>query len=84
MDGTPYHILIVDDSPEDREAYRRWLGQDPERRYAVRETGSAEEGLLLWIALTMLGWLQWFVLLPWVARKARKATDFLFKRFFAR
>jgi hypothetical protein len=46
--------------------------------------GMHEEGLLLWIALTLLGWLQWFVLLPGLARKARQATDFLFKRFFAR
>jgi hypothetical protein len=46
--------------------------------------GMHEESLLLWIALTMLGWLQWFVLLPWLARMARQATDFLFKRFFAR
>lgn len=46
--------------------------------------GMHEEGLLLWLALTVLGLLQWFVLLPWVARRARQATDFLFKRLFAR
>lgn len=46
--------------------------------------GMHEEGLLLWLALAVLGLLQWFVLLPWVARRARQATDFLFKRLFAR
>lgn len=46
--------------------------------------GIHEEGLLLWLGLTVLGLLQWFVLLPWTARKARQATDFLFRRFFAR
>jgi hypothetical protein len=42
--------------------------------------GIHQEGLLLWLALTVLGLLQWFVLLPWIARKARQATDFLFAR----
>ena len=28
----PLRILIVDDSPEDREPYRRLLAQDPSRR----------------------------------------------------
>lgn len=46
--------------------------------------GIHEEGLLLWLGLTVLGLLQWFVLLPWTARKARQAADFLFRRFFAR
>jgi hypothetical protein len=32
----------------------------------------------------VLGLLHWFVLLPWIARKARQATDFLFRRYFAR
>lgn len=27
------------------------------------------EGIYLWTSLTLLGYLQWFVLLPWVARK---------------
>jgi hypothetical protein len=39
------------------------------------------EALLLWTALTALGLLQWFVLLPWVARRSRLAGDFLFRRF---
>jgi len=46
--------------------------------------GIHEEGLLLWLGLTVLGLLQWFVLLPWIARKARQATDLLCRRFFAR
>jgi hypothetical protein len=46
--------------------------------------GIHEEGLLLWLALTVLGLLQWFVLLPWLARKSRQLADFLSRRFFAR
>jgi hypothetical protein len=46
--------------------------------------GMREEGLLLWLALTVLGGLQWFVLLPWLARRSRQLTEFLFRRFFAR
>jgi hypothetical protein len=46
--------------------------------------GMHEEGLLLWSALTVLGLLQWFVLLPWVARGLRQLADFLSRRFFAR
>jgi len=42
--------------------------------------GIQEEGLLLWTAFTVLGLLQWFVLLPWVARMSRHLTDFLFTR----
>jgi signal transduction histidine kinase len=40
-------ILIVDDSSEDRELYRRLLGQDPERGYDFLETDLGEEGLRL-------------------------------------
>ena len=29
------------------------------------------EGLMLWAILTVLGYLQWFVLLPWVSRQCR-------------
>jgi hypothetical protein len=46
--------------------------------------GMQAEGLLLWAALTALGALQWFVLLPWVARRCRRLVDFLSRRFFAR
>ncbi len=38
-------ILIVDDSPEDRDLYRRVLRKDREWRYELSEAGSAEEGL---------------------------------------
>ena len=38
-------ILIVDDSPEDRELYRRLLSQDPEHRYDFLESEMGEEGL---------------------------------------
>jgi hypothetical protein len=38
------------------------------------------EGLYLWAALTVLGYLQWFVLLPLIARKCRQLSDFLFRQ----
>jgi signal transduction histidine kinase len=47
MGTPPLRILIVDDSPEDRETYRRLLLQDRERSYEFLETGSGEEGLAL-------------------------------------
>ncbi len=40
-------ILIVDDSPEDRETYRRLLRQGGETAYDFLETGSGTEGLAL-------------------------------------
>jgi signal transduction histidine kinase len=40
-------ILIVDDSPEDREIYRRLLVQDTDHRYDFLETDLGEEGLRL-------------------------------------
>jgi len=42
------------------------------------------EGLYLWTSLTMLGFLQWFVLLPWISRKCRQLAHFLFNRDPAR
>jgi len=42
------------------------------------------QGIYLWSALTMLGYLQWFVLLPWVAQKCRQLSHFLFNRDPAR
>lgn len=40
----------------------------------------ASEGPLLWLSLAVLGFVQWFVLLPWVARQLRQLAVFLFKR----
>lgn len=42
------------------------------------------EGLYLWGALTALGYLQWFVLLPLLARMCRQLADFLSRRDPAR
>lgn len=42
------------------------------------------EGLFLWTALTVLGYLQWFVLLPWIAGACRQLSRFLFNRDAAR
>lgn len=38
------------------------------------------EGLYLWTVLTLLGYLQWFVLLPWVSRKCRQLSSSLSDR----
>ena len=46
--------------------------------------GILSEGLYLWAALTTLGYLQWFVLLPLVAHKSRQLSHFLSKRDPAR
>ncbi|MFY9821969.1 MAG: response regulator [Thermoanaerobaculia bacterium] len=43
----PCRILIVDDSPEDREVYKRMLAQDPEHAYEFLEADLGEEGLRL-------------------------------------
>jgi hypothetical protein len=42
------------------------------------------EGLFLWAALTVLGYMQWFVLLPWIAKGCRRLSRFLFNRDAAR
>lgn len=42
------------------------------------------EGLYLWTVLTVLGYIQWFVLLPWIARGCRQLSQFLFNRNAAR
>jgi hypothetical protein len=41
------------------------------------------EGIYLWAALTALGYLQWFVLLPLLARVCRRLADFLSRRDLA-
>ncbi|WP_392531069.1 PAS domain-containing protein [Nostoc sp. C117] len=41
-------LLIVDDSPEDRELYRRYLQRDREYSYTILEASLGEEGLELW------------------------------------
>ena len=46
--------------------------------------GIFSEGLMLWAALTVLGYIQWFVLLPWVSRLCRRLAGFLSKRYLAR
>jgi signal transduction histidine kinase len=40
-------ILIIDDSPEDRELYCRLLRQDPYHEYEILETDSGHEGLAI-------------------------------------
>jgi hypothetical protein len=40
--------------------------------------GIPAEGLLLWLALGVLGYVQWFLLLPLVARKCQQLLHFLF------
>jgi hypothetical protein len=42
------------------------------------------EGLFLWSALTLLGYSQWFLLLPGVAQGCRRLSRFLFNRDAAR
>ena len=37
--------------------------------------GIWSEGLLLWTLLTVLGYVQWFLLLPFIARKMRQFCD---------
>ena len=41
------------------------------------------EGLALWALLALLGYAQWFVLLPWVARLCRRLAGFLSRRYLA-
>jgi CheY-like chemotaxis protein len=41
-------LLIVDDSPEDRELYRRYLLRDREHSYTILEATLGQEGLELW------------------------------------
>ncbi|MGD0960059.1 MAG: response regulator [Methylomonas sp.] len=45
MNTEPYRILIVDDSPEDREAYRRLILKGAANEYSLAEADCGEEGL---------------------------------------
>lgn len=49
MDHTPSQliptVLIIDDSPEDRDIFRRFLNQDPKATYRILEAESGEEGI---------------------------------------
>ena len=47
MNEAPIRLLIVDDSPEDRELYRRLLAQDREHAYEFLEAETGEEGLAM-------------------------------------
>ena len=47
MSRKPLRILIVDDSPEDRESYRRRIARDSSVTYEFLETSLGEEGLVL-------------------------------------
>jgi PAS domain S-box-containing protein len=42
-------VLIVDDSPEDRELYRRYLLRDRKYSYTILEATLGEQGLELWL-----------------------------------
>jgi PAS domain S-box-containing protein len=42
-----YTVLLIDDSPEDRQTYRRYLLQDPNCKYTILEAECGEEGLEL-------------------------------------
>jgi PAS domain S-box-containing protein len=45
-----YKILIIDDSAEDRETYRRLITRDDTNAFSFRETASGEEGLRLYLS----------------------------------
>ncbi len=45
MAEKPLRILVVDDSPEDRELYQRLLKSDVNREYALLEADSGQHGL---------------------------------------
>jgi signal transduction histidine kinase/CheY-like chemotaxis protein len=47
LDKERYAILLVDDSPEDLETYRRYLGQDRHHTYEIRSAQSAAQALNL-------------------------------------
>jgi hypothetical protein len=46
--------------------------------------GIFTEGIILWLSLVVLGYAQWFLLVPWISRKCRDAYGVLFGRDAAR
>jgi signal transduction histidine kinase/DNA-binding response OmpR family regulator len=48
MPQVPRTLLVVDDSPEDRELYRRYLRRDPDYSYTIVEATLGQQGLALW------------------------------------
>jgi hypothetical protein len=42
--------------------------------------GIPAEGLFMWLVLAVLGYVQWFLLLPLIARKCQQLLQFLFNR----
>jgi PAS domain S-box-containing protein len=48
MQRPSHTILIVDDSPEDCELYRRYLQHDPDYSYTILEASLGRQGLELW------------------------------------
>jgi CheY-like chemotaxis protein len=47
MDENTKRILIIDDTPEDHEVYRRFLGQSVDYRFDLRQAQTGQEGLEL-------------------------------------
>ncbi len=41
-------VLVIDDTPEDQELYRRYLQYDPDYLYTIVEATSGRQGLALW------------------------------------
>ena len=48
MHQTARTLLIVDDSSEDREFYRRYLLRDSDHTYTILEATLGQQGLDLW------------------------------------
>jgi len=48
MTQAPLTLLVVEDSPEDRELYRRCLRRDQDHTYTILEASLGGEGLKLW------------------------------------
>lgn len=46
-DRIPLSLLVIDDSPDDRDAYRRYLGTSPLFDFSILEAETLEEGVRL-------------------------------------